>query len=102
MKTQFGSMYTGDFGNNTMTFKIEGKMVLAAGKYAIMPIKEHKDKFDIVALGGVTKRYCAHGKLSSGNSFTYAEDAINMGVFVNYVNVAYPSFEIEMVELLSV
>jgi len=42
MKTQIGTMITGDFGENTMTFEIEGDMILKAGKYAIMTIEEYE------------------------------------------------------------
>lgn len=34
-----GRLVTGDFEDNTMTFLIEGEMVLQAGKYAIEQIK---------------------------------------------------------------
>lgn len=30
-----GELITGDFENNTMTFEIDGEMVLRAGKYKI-------------------------------------------------------------------
>ena len=58
MKIQIGTMVTGDFGDNTMTFEIEGKMILAAGKYAIMPIKEYESEFNNVDLADVNK--CDH------------------------------------------
>lgn len=41
METQIGTMITGDFEENTMIFKIDGKMTLTAGKYAIVPIEEY-------------------------------------------------------------
>ena len=42
MKTQFGVMTTGDLDNNTMTFDIEGEMIIGAGKFAIVPIEDYK------------------------------------------------------------
>jgi hypothetical protein len=41
MKTQIGTAITGDFEDNTITFEIEGDMVLAAGKYAIVPFDDY-------------------------------------------------------------
>ena len=41
MKTQIGIAQGGDFSDNTMTFEIEGEMILCAGKYAIVPIEEY-------------------------------------------------------------
>ncbi|MEM7487261.1 MAG: hypothetical protein AAF348_18790 [Bacteroidota bacterium] len=35
-----GELVTGDFGDNTMTFEIEGEMKLQAGKYSIYQIQE--------------------------------------------------------------
>ena len=35
-----GKLITGDFEDNTMTFEIEGDMILKAGKYKIVRIKE--------------------------------------------------------------
>jgi hypothetical protein len=37
VKTQFGQLMTGDFEEKTMTFEIEGNMVLQFGNYAIIP-----------------------------------------------------------------
>ena len=42
MEAQIGKMVSGDFGDNTITLEIEGKMTLAAGKYAIVPVEEFK------------------------------------------------------------
>lgn len=41
MKTQIGKLITGDFEENTMTFEIEGEMILQAGQYAIVPIDKY-------------------------------------------------------------
>ena len=41
MKTQIGIAQGGDFSDNTMTFEIEGEMILCAGKYEIVPIKDY-------------------------------------------------------------
>lgn len=41
LKVQYGELVTGDLGANTMVFCIEGDMVLQAGKYAIVPIKQY-------------------------------------------------------------
>lgn len=35
-----GELITGDFEENTMTFKVEGEMTLQAGKYSIASIEE--------------------------------------------------------------
>ena len=37
MKTQFGTLITGDLAENTLTLEITGDMVLQSGKYAIVP-----------------------------------------------------------------
>jgi len=34
-----GRLVTGDFGDNTMTFEIDGEMTLQAGKYKIVQIE---------------------------------------------------------------
>ena len=36
MKIIKAELITGDFENNTMTFEIEGEMILVAGKYIII------------------------------------------------------------------
>jgi hypothetical protein len=61
MKTQIGTAITGDFEDNTMTFEIEGAMVLAAGKYAIVPIEDY-DKLvkNNVVLDHVSNCKCNH------------------------------------------
>ena len=41
MKTQIGTAITGDLSESTMTFDIEGEMILCAGKYAIVPIEDY-------------------------------------------------------------
>lgn len=42
MKTQFGNLVTGDSQNSTLTFEIEGDMVMQAGKYAIVPVVDNE------------------------------------------------------------
>lgn len=44
-------LISGDFEDNTMTFEIEGDMILKAGKYVIMTEEEHKN----LSLSGVVK-----------------------------------------------
>ena len=39
-----GQLVTGDFEDNTMTFEIEGEMVLQAGKYSIEQIESGEQK----------------------------------------------------------
>lgn len=34
-----GRLITGDFGDNTMTFEIEGEMILQSGRYKIVQIE---------------------------------------------------------------
>ena len=36
-------LISGDFEDNTMTFEIEGDMILKAGKYIILTEEEHKN-----------------------------------------------------------
>jgi hypothetical protein len=49
-----GQLVTGDFGDNTMTFKIDGEMTLQAGKYKIVQlevgnaVKNNVDLDDVV------------------------------------------------------
>ena len=50
MKTQIGIAQGGDFSDNTMTFEIEGEMILCAGKYAIVPIEDYNQLVNNVVL----------------------------------------------------
>ena len=45
-------LISGDFEDNTMTFEIEGDMILKAGKYIILTEEEHKN----LSLSSVSKR----------------------------------------------
>jgi hypothetical protein len=38
-----GELITGDLEESTMLFKIEGEMILKAGRYAIVPIEEYNN-----------------------------------------------------------
>ena len=38
IKTQTGKIVQGDLEENTITIEVEGKMIIQAGRYAIVPI----------------------------------------------------------------
>ncbi len=51
-----GRLVTGDFGDNTMTFEIEGEMTLQAGRYKIVQIEvgnQVKNNVDLADVGGL-------------------------------------------------
>jgi len=57
-----GQLVTGDLEENTMTFKIEGEMILQAGKYTITRI-ENERELKNCDIGSVSHSYCtAHKK----------------------------------------
>ncbi len=51
-----GQLVTGDFGDNTMTFKIDGEMTLQAGKYKIVQIEVGNGVENNVDLADVGER----------------------------------------------
>ena len=65
MPTQFGHVVTGDFEDNTITLKIEGDMIIAAGKYAVVPIEEYekmveasKDQSELLKAREIVGKMC--------------------------------------------
>ena len=53
-------LVSGDFEDNTMTFEIEGDMILKAGKYTIYTDEENKN----LSLSGVVKSFTAEEVLN--------------------------------------
>jgi hypothetical protein len=47
------------------------------------------------------KTYLAIGTLSSGKSFRYADSAIDIVGFINFVATIYPTFEIDCIVLVA-
>lgn len=84
METQIGTMITGDFEENTMIFEIDGKMTLAAGKYAIVPIKEHEAKVKNLDLSDVS--VCCDWKSKMKNLLNGLE-AQHIDKFMDKANV---------------
>ena len=43
-----GELITGDFEENTMTFEIEGEMILKAGRYIILTEEEYSKSIEVI------------------------------------------------------
>lgn len=69
MKMKYtGQLVTGDFEDNTMTFEIEGEMILQAGKYEISQI-EVGNKVKNLGIANVSKRLSKLSKESRNKLF---------------------------------
>ncbi len=55
MQTLIGTLLTGDFKENTMTFEVEGDFTLRAGKYALTELKNHASRSIQVVLSGILR-----------------------------------------------
>ena len=51
-----GTLITGDFEDNTMTFEIKGAMLLQAGDYKIQSLDKHGKPVNSDFISDVTKR----------------------------------------------
>ncbi len=73
-----GQLVTGDFGDNTMTFKIDGEMTLQAGKYKIVQlevgnaVKNNVDLDDVSSSGKCSR--CEVNDAQSEHTCPYAEE----------------------------
>lgn len=52
---------------------------------------------ELLNLHSVGERYLAIGTLSSGKSFRYVDEAVDMRAFANYINEIYPDFEVDAI-----
>ena len=52
---------------------------------------------EALPIGDVGESYLAIGTLTSGKSFRYVDDAVDMKAFANYINEIYPNFEVDAI-----
>jgi hypothetical protein len=73
-----GQLVTGDFEDNTMTFEIEGEMILQAGKYSIEQIQVGNQVKNL-GIANVSKRFSSAEKMAEWLHNNYEEIALNNG-----------------------